>query len=177
MVNYYRFVRKTRRFSLIVLMNACLLPFIYWACQVYFLNDEVNVFVIAAVVLVEIALVCVAIYLWKLNEQVEIRISPNEFYYYDPLFGGKALTVAVNEIIALEQIRSATNGTSRNLLRLKDGSVHELMYQNFNVDRRAMFDALKKANSRIELPEGVWAYTTIRPQWAKHARKKIGLDN
>ena len=177
MHSYYHFVRKTRRFSLIVLMNAGLLALMFFAAETYLIDDGFDSIVLIAVAIIECMLLGVAIYLWLINKQVEVRVSAKEFYYHDPLFGSEKLTIAVSDIVAIEQIQSASNRISRNLLRLKDGTFHELMYQNYNIDRQAMFDALKKANNNIKLPESIWAYRQTRPTWAKAARKRIGLDD
>ncbi|WP_458731441.1 hypothetical protein [Alteromonas alvinellae] len=50
------------------------------------------------------------------------------------------------------------------------------MYQNYNIDKQAMFDALNRANPKIKLPASIWIYEQTRPQWAKEVRKKMGLD-
>lgn len=174
---YYHFVRKTRRFSLIVLMNAYLLAFMYWLGKIYLLDEESDRVVFIVVAASEFILVGIAIYLWKINQKVEIKVSADEFYYSDPLFGDNKLTLPIDEIDELIQIQSATNRIQRNLLRLKDGSIHELMYQNYNINKQAMFDALERANHNIKLPASIWTYEQSRPEWAEKIRKKMGLDD
>ncbi|GFD94081.1 hypothetical protein KUL156_03930 [Alteromonas sp. KUL156] len=176
MHSHYHFVRRTRRFSLIVLANACLLPVIYWACENYLIKGQFEPIVLIAVAITECLLLGIAAYLWVINRQVEIRVTSDTFYYNDPLFGGKELTVSTDNIVELVQVQSATHRMLRNLIRLKDGSVHELMYQNYSINKQAMFDALKKANRNIKLPASIWDYEQSRPQWAKEVRKQMGLD-
>ena len=173
---YYHFVRETRRFSLIVFMNACLLAIMYWWGRTYLLDEESDPVVFGVVVIIELILLGISIYLWSVNKKIGIKVSAREFYYCDPLFGENELVLYVDDIDEIIQVQSATNRIQRNLLRLKDGSVHELMYQNYNIDKQAMFDALNRANPKIKLPASIWIYEQTRPQWAKEVRKKMGLD-
>ena len=173
---YYHFVRETRRFSLIVFMNACLLAIMYWWGRTYLFDKESDRVVFYVVVVIELVLLGISIYLWAINKKIEIKVSAHEFYYCDPLFGKKDLALRIEDIDEIIQLQSATNRIQRNLLRLKDGTVHELMYQNYNIDKKALFDALKRANHNIKLPASIWVYEQTRPQWAKEVRKKMGLD-
>lgn len=173
---YYHFVRKTRRFSLIVLINACLLAVMFWGAKSYLLDEESEHIVFVVVAVIELILLSIAIYLWAIDQQIEIRVSADEFYYSDPLFGSNKLAIPINQIEELVQMQSTTNRMQRNLLCLSDGSVYELMYQNYSVDKQAMFNALKQANSKIKLPANIWAYEQSRPQWAREVRKKMGFD-
>ena len=173
---YYHFVRETRRFSLIVFINACLLAIMYWWGRAYLVDEESDRVVFSVVVVIELILLGISIYLWSINKKIEIKVSPHEFYYCDPLFGENDLALSIDDIDEIVQVQSATNRIQRNLLRLKNGSVHELMYQNYNIDKQALFDALKRANRNIKLPPSIWIYEQTRPQWAKEVRKKMGLD-
>nr|WP_136252739.1 hypothetical protein [Ningiella ruwaisensis] len=170
-----------RRFALILVMNAVVLAAMYWVAINYIWTEQEHSFtrttLPAVLIIIEALLLGLALYFYIRNQEVQIWVSPSEFHYSDPVWGDFGFTVSVNDIVALRQIRSATNNSDKHLLQLKSGETKQIMYQNYSVDRQKLFDALKKANPSIVVPSGPWEYEVTRPQWAKKIREKAGLSD
>jgi len=134
--------------------------------------ETLNIITIA-MWMIEITLLCIAIYLWRKNKTFCLSVSPTELYYNDPNFGDQTYRIPVRDILELSQYTNTQQSGLTNSLRLVNGEHVQLMYHNYSIDRKAFFAALIKANPIIKVPKNPNRYDIARPEWAK---KLLGKD-
>ena len=119
-----------------------------------------------ALYFVETFLIVLAVYFWLKNKSIELWVTPSELHYFDPTFSDFGWTVAVKDIIEIDQYTDSQQNFVNTFVVLRSGERMQLNYNNFSIDRRAFFDALKKANAAIKLPNNPYRYKTRKPAWA-----------
>ncbi len=116
-----------------------------------------------------------ALYFYIKNKAIRVWVSPSQLCIIDPTFGDFELLVNVADIAEFKQTRSAGSDLLNTGLLMKDGTYTSLVFNNYHLDRRAFFIALKKANPAINVPDNPYGYKLSRPSWAKRFRAKWGL--
>ena len=175
MDTYYIYTKNQRVVAYTILLNAVLLFGMYLALVKYLpeygqadaVQENLNVINIA-IWPIEIILLGLAFHFYKKNKTFTLSVSASELYYFDPTFGEVEYRIPVKDIVELMQYTNTQQSGSTNRVCLASGEYKELMYQNFHIDRKAFFAALKKANPDIILPENPYRYEVTRPQWAKN---------
>lgn len=185
MPTYFLYTRQQRSSATLLVVNAGVALFLYWAAHTYLptltsdteaLNQLLYVLDIAIWV-VEAMLLGLALWFWIENKRVEVKVTPTTLSYVDPTFGDVSWEVNTADITELKQVSDVRNEFLSNVILLKDGGQKQLMYGNYRgFDRRAFFDALVLANPNITVPDSLYRYKMQRPRWAKRIRSKIGLD-
>ncbi|MAD73982.1 MAG: hypothetical protein CML20_04155 [Rheinheimera sp.] len=185
MANYFIYTKKQRSSSMILVLNACVVFFLYLAAHKYLpdltndrnaLSQLLNILNIA-IWFVEAFILGLALWFWFENKEIRVCVTPTTLSYFDPTFGDVSWQVNISDITELKQITDTTQDYATNLIVLKNGEKKQLMYGSYRgFDRRAFFDALVLANPNIIVPEKVYGYKIQRPAWAKRFRKKFGLD-
>lgn len=124
-----------------------------------------------AIVVVVLCLLAGFFYLYKKNEAVEVIVTPSTFFYHDPYFSSLTIEVAVKDILSITQTTDVQQDFHTTRIHMKDGKSHQLMLINHRLDRAALYEALKKANPTIELPEHPNRFKKRVPDWVKKLRK------
>ena len=119
----------------------------------------------------------IATYFYINNKAIKIWVNSDELGIVDPTFGDYELIVNVQDIIEFSQTKSAGSGNFNTGLMLKGGSYKSLVFNNYKLDKKAFFTALKQATPAIVLPESIYAHKITRPEWAKKVRSKLNLKD
>tara|TARA_R110000868_G_scaffold51432_4_gene163032 strand:- start:645 stop:1187 length:543 start_codon:yes stop_codon:yes gene_type:complete len=178
MVNYFKYTRKQRRMAVTLLFNALLAFAMYVAASHYLPQfdqsaaTEIFTILDIAIWIIEALLIGVAAYFWIENKSIELWVTPKELHYFDPTFTDCGWTLAINDIVELEQYTDIQSNFTNTNVVLKSGERKQLTFGNFSIDRRAFFAALKKANPQIKLPDNPYLYGIRRPQWALNWLKR-----
>lgn len=155
MIFYY--ARSQKRQAITLAINILLIPVLLYAFQ-YFLREAPNFEQIYGVVKIGafiVALILVAILVWllKKKDRFEIYVTDNEFYSHHPVFDEWCFSVNPKDITAVEHNLDVSQNAMTNInVCLKTGERVQIT-QNYSFSRKELYDALKKANPDIKLPE------------------------
>lgn len=155
MLFYY--AKNQKRQAITLAVNIVLIPVFLYAFR-YFLHKEPNfeqLYFVVKIGAAVVAVVMVVILLWllKKGDKFEIYVTDNEFYSHHPVFDEWCFSVDPQNIVAIEHNLEVSQSAMTNInVRLKEGGVVQIT-QNYNFSRKDLYQALKKANPDIQLPE------------------------
>ncbi|MGI5310419.1 hypothetical protein [Rheinheimera sp. WS51] len=172
-MTYFKYSRSQRSMAITLLLNAVVAYAMYLAAAHYLPKydqaaaTEIMAVADIAIWIIEAILVGIALYFWFKNKSIELSVTAKELHYFAPTFADHGWTVPIAEVVALEQFTDVQRNYSTTLIALSSGERKQLMYNNFSIDRKVFFAALKQANPKITLPKNPYYYEVNRPKWAK----------
>lgn len=155
MIFYY--AKTQKRQAIILAINIFLIPVLLYLFR-HFLHEAPNfeqIYTVVQIGAFVVAAVLLAILLWllKKKDRFEIYVTDNEFYSHHPVFDEWCFSVNPKDIVAIEHNLDVSQSAMTNInVCLKTGDRVQIT-QNYNFSRTDLYEALKKANPDIELPE------------------------
>lgn len=158
MLFYYKRTRKRQALTLAI--NILFLPVLLYIFSLI-AKDQSNyeeMYAIAEKIFIAIGVVLFSVMIWFLRskKKFELYVTEDEFHSEHPIFKGWCYTVNPRDIKKIEHNNSVSGG-SGNLsinMTMNNGESYQIC-MNYAYSRKNLYQALKKANPLIELPENI----------------------
>jgi hypothetical protein len=154
------YVSTRRRQALTLLLNMAVLPAYYYLFEYIVRNkpnhDHMVEMVGYGLAAVGVAMAVMAVAFARSDRKFEIRLTQNEFSITHPLFKEWTFSVDPQNIKSIEH-HMDTGGYTSISMTLRDGACYQIC-KNYRYSRKGLYDALKKVNPGIALPDNPYLF-------------------
>ena len=152
----FHYTRTGKRQALSLAINILLLHVLLYVFSII-AKDQSNfekIYVIAEQIMFAIGIVLAGVMLWFLmsKQKFELYVTEDEFYSMHPIFKEWCFTVNPKDIKSIKHRYSVSSEMTSIDMIMNNGDKFQIC-KNYGYSRKHLYEALKKANPLIELPE------------------------
>jgi len=154
----FHYKRTRKRQALTVAINIIFLPILLYIFE-QIAKDQGNfeeIYAIAVKIISAIGIVLVGVMIWFLRskEKFEIYVTEDKFHSYHPLFREWCFTVNPKDINKIKHSYSLGSEMTSIDMIMNNGDRFQIC-KNHGYSRKGLYEALRRANPEIELPENI----------------------